>query len=146
MVEPIGVVGVICPPEAPLLGLISLTAPLIAMGNRVIAVPSAPHPLSATDFYAVLETSDLPDGILNIVTGDPQPLAEVLATHADVDALWAFGCESLSETVERLSASNLKRSFVDHGRLTDWHHPSAEGADWLRHATEVKNIWIPYGE
>jgi aldehyde dehydrogenase (NAD+) len=145
MVEPIGVVGVICPPEAPLLGLISLTAPLIAMGNRVIAVPSAPHPLSATDFYAVLETSDLPDGVLNIVTGDPQPLAEVLATHADVDALWAFGSESLSETVERLSASNLKRSFVDHGRLTDWHHPSAEGADWLRHATEVKNIWIPYG-
>ena len=145
MIEPIGVVGVICPPEAPLLGLISLTAPLIAMGNRVIAVPSAPHPLSATDFYGVLETSDLPDGVLNIVTGDPQPLAEALATHADVDALWAFGSESLSAATERLSASNLKRTFVDHGRLTDWHHPSAEGADWLRHATEVKNIWIPYG-
>ncbi|MDZ4392135.1 aldehyde dehydrogenase family protein [Cypionkella sp.] len=145
MVEPIGVVGVICPPEAPLLGLISLTAPLIAMGNRVIAVPSAPHPLSAIDFYGVLETSDLPDGVLNIVTGDPQPLAEALATHADVDALWAFGSAALSESVERLSASNLKRTFVDHGRLTDWHHPSAEGADWLRHATEVKNIWIPYG-
>ncbi|MES2435952.1 MAG: aldehyde dehydrogenase family protein [Pseudomonadota bacterium] len=145
MNEPIGVVGVICPSEAPLLGMISLTAPLIAMGNRVIAVPSAPHPLSATDFYGVLETSDLPDGVLNIVTGDPQPLAEALATHADVDALWAFGSEALSESVERLSASNLKRSFVDHGRLTDWNHPSAEGADWLRHATSVKNIWIPYG-
>ncbi|MFC3181949.1 aldehyde dehydrogenase family protein [Cypionkella sinensis] len=145
MNEPVGVVGVICPPEAPLLGLISLTAPLIAMGNRVVAVPSAPHPLSATDFYSVLETSDLPDGVLNIVTGEPQPLAEALATHADVDAIWAFGTEALSEAVERLSASNLKRTFVDHGRLTDWHYPSAEGADWLRHATEVKNIWIPYG-
>jgi aldehyde dehydrogenase (NAD+) len=145
MNEPVGVVGVICPPEAPLLGFISLVAPLIAMGNRVIAVPSAAHPLSATDFYSVLETSDLPGGVLNIVTGDPLLLAEALAAHADVDAIWAFGSEALSQTVERLSAGNMKRSFVDHGRLTDWEAASAEGADWLRRATEVKNIWIPYG-
>ncbi len=145
MNEPVGVVGVICPPEAPLLGFISLVAPLIAMGNRVIAVPSAAHPLSATDFYSVLETSDLPGGVLNIVTGDPLPLAEALAAHADVDAIWAFGSEALSQTVERLSAGNMKRSFVDHGRLTEWEAASAEGVDWLRRATEVKNIWIPYG-
>ena len=145
MNEPVGVVGVICPPEAPLLGFISLVAPLIAMGNRVVAVPSAAHPLAATDFYSVLETSDLPDGVLNIVTGDPQALGEALAAHADVDAVWAFGSQALSTTVERLSAGNMKRSFVDHGLLTDWAADSAEGADWLRRATEVKNIWIPYG-
>lgn len=145
MNEPVGVVGVICPPEAPLLGFISLVAPLIAMGNRVVAVPSAAHPLAATDFYSVLETSDLPDGVLNIVTGDPQALGEALAAHADVDAVWAFGSQALSTTVERLSAGNMKRSFVDHGLLTDWAADSAEGVDWLRRATEVKNIWIPYG-
>ena len=145
MNEPVGVVGVICPPEAPLLGFISLVAPLIAMGNRVVAVPSAAHPLAATDFYSVLETSDLPDGVLNIVTGDPQALGEALAAHADVDAVWAFGSQALSTAVERLSAGNMKRSFVDHGLLTDWAADSAEGADWLRRATEVKNIWIPYG-
>ena len=145
MNEPVGVVGVICPPEAPLLGFISLVAPLIAMGNRVVAVPSAAHPLAATDFYSVLETSDLPDGVLNIVTGDPQALGEALAAHADVDAVWAFGSQALSTAVERLSAGNMKRSFVDHGLLTDWAADSAEGVDWLRRATEVKNIWIPYG-
>ncbi|HBU14369.1 MAG: aldehyde dehydrogenase [Rhodobacteraceae bacterium GWE1_64_9] len=145
MNEPVGVVGVICPPEAPLLGFISLVAPLIAMGNRVVAVPSALHPLSAMDFYSVLETSDLPDGVLNIVTGDPQQLGETLAAHADVDGIWAFGSAALSEAVERLSAGNMKRSFVDHGQLTDWADASAEGEEWLRRATEVKNIWIPYG-
>mgnify|MGYP006181040917 FL=1 len=122
-----------------------MLAPLIAMGNRVVAVPSALHPLSATDFYSVLETSDLPDGVLNIVTGDPQQLGETLAAHADVDGIWAFGSAALSEAVERLSAGNTKRSFVDHGQLTDWADASAEGEEWLRRATEVKNIWIPYG-
>src|SRR3546814_17032265 len=67
--EPIGVIGIICPNEAPLLGLVSLVAPALALGNRVIAVPSQAHPLSATDFYQVLDTSDLPGGALNIVTG-----------------------------------------------------------------------------
>jgi aldehyde dehydrogenase (NAD+) len=70
MHEPIGVVGVACPDEAPLLGFISLVAPLIAMGNRVVVVPSERHPLAATDFYQVLETSDVPAGVVNIVTGD----------------------------------------------------------------------------
>ncbi len=88
MPEPQGVVGVICPPEAPLLGLVSLVAPLIAVGNRVIAVPSEPHPLAATDFYSVLETSDVPAGVINIVTGSTIELAKTLAAHNDVDALW----------------------------------------------------------
>ncbi len=146
MNEPIGVVGVICPPEAPLLGLVTLAAPLIAMGNRIVLVPSEVNPLAATDLYSVLETSDLPAGVLNIVTGDSLELSEVLASHADVNALWAFGSDALCTKVEQLSAGNLKRTFVDHGHQLDWFAASSEGPEWLRKASEIKNIWIPYGE
>ena len=147
MPEAIGVVGVICPPEAPLLGLVSLVAPLITMGNRVVVVPSEPFPLAATDFYAVLETSDLPAGVVNILTGAAADLAQTLAAHNEVDAVWACGTAELSELVEKLSAGNLKRTFVDYGRATDWYdRASSEGALYLRRATDIKNIWIPYGE
>jgi aldehyde dehydrogenase (NAD+) len=146
MNEPIGVVGVVCPDEAPLLGAISLAAPLIAMGNRVVLVPSMANPLAATDLYSVLETSDVPAGVINIVTGDSDELAAVLGSHNDVDALWAFGSQDLSTKVESLSAGNLKRTFVDYGRAIDWFAPAAEGPEWLRKSCEIKNIWIPYGE
>ncbi|MBV7518821.1 aldehyde dehydrogenase family protein [Ensifer sp. ENS12] len=147
MPEAIGVVGVICPPEAPLLGMISLVAPLIATGNRVVVVPSEPHPLAATDFYTVLETSDVPAGVVNIVTGSAIELAKTLASHNDVDALWAFGTPELSTLVEKLSSGNLKRTFVDNGKVTNWlDRDAAEGPAYLRRATDVKNIWIPYGE
>jgi len=146
-VEAIGVVGVVCPDEAPLLSFVSLLAPLLAMGNRTVIVPSEKHPLIATDFYQVLETSDLPAGVINLVTGPAASLARTLAEHDDVDALWVFGAKELSRDAERLSVGNLKRTLVDHGLATDWHDAaSAEGPAFLRHATQVKNIWIPYGE
>ncbi|MDQ0069926.1 aldehyde dehydrogenase (NAD+) [Variovorax boronicumulans] len=146
-VEAIGVVGVVCPDEAPLLSFVSLFAPLMAMGNRTVIVPSEKHPLVATDFYQVLETSDLPAGVINLVTGPAASLVQTLAEHDDVDALWVFGAKALSRNAERLSVGNLKRTLVDHGLATDWHDAaSAEGALFLRHATQVKNIWIPYGE
>jgi aldehyde dehydrogenase (NAD+) len=147
MHEPIGVVGVACPDEAPLLGFISLVAPLIGMGNRVVAVPSERHPLAATDFYQVLETSDVPAGVVNIVTGERDALAKVLAEHDDVDALWVFGSQEASAVAERLSVGNLKRTLVDHGLALDWYDRAAsEGPILLRHAVQVKNIWIPYGD
>ncbi|TWB98113.1 aldehyde dehydrogenase (NAD+) [Bradyrhizobium macuxiense] len=147
MHEPIGVVGVACPDEAPLLAFISLVAPLVAMGNRVVAVPSERHPLAATDFYQVLETSDVPGGVVNIVTGDRGELVKVLAEHDDVDALWAFGSQDASAAAERLSIGNLKRTLVDHGLALDWYDKAAsEGPILLRHAVQVKNIWIPYGD
>ncbi|MGJ4944008.1 aldehyde dehydrogenase family protein [Bradyrhizobium sp. HKCCYLS1011] len=147
MHEPIGVVGVACPDEAPLLALISLVAPLIAMGNRVVVVPSERHPLVATDLYQVLETSDVPAGVINIVTGKRDALVKVLAEHDDVDALWVFGSKEASAVAERLSVGNLKRTLVDHGLLTDWYDAAAsEGPILLRHAVQVKNIWIPYGD
>ncbi|HSV84317.1 MAG TPA: aldehyde dehydrogenase family protein [Ramlibacter sp.] len=146
-VEAIGVVGVVCPDEAPLLSFVSLLAPLLAMGNRTVIVPSEAYPLIATDFYQVLETSDLPPGVVNLVTGPVASLAQTLALHDDVDALWVFGANELSRNAERLSIGNLKRTLVDHGLATDWHDgAAAEGPLFLRHATQVKNIWIPYGE
>ncbi|WP_454907307.1 aldehyde dehydrogenase family protein [Variovorax gossypii] len=146
-VEAIGVVGVVCPDEAPLLSFVSLLAPLMAMGNRTVIVPGEKHALVATDFYQVLETSDLPAGVVNLVTGPAASLARTLAEHDDVDALWVFGAKELSRDAELLSVGNLKRTLADHGLSTDWHDPaSAEGPAFLRHATQVKNIWIPYGE
>jgi aldehyde dehydrogenase (NAD+) len=147
MHEPIGVVGVACPDEAPLLAFISLVAPLVAMGNRVVAVPSERHPLAATDFYQVLETSDVPGGVVNIVTGDRNDLVKILAEHDDVDALWVFGSQDASAAAERHSIGNLKRTLVDQGLAIDWYDRAAsEGPILLRHAVQVKNIWIPYGD
>jgi len=147
MHEPIGVVGVACPDEAPLLALVSLVAPLIATGNRVVVIPSERYPLAATDLYQVLETSDVPAGVINIVTGRRDALVKVLAEHDDVDALWVFGSKEASATAERVSVGNLKRTLVDHGLLTDWYDAAAgEGPILLRHAVQVKNIWIPYGD
>ncbi|MDE1180447.1 aldehyde dehydrogenase family protein [Paraburkholderia sp.] len=146
MNEPLGVVGVIAPDEAPLLGFVSLIAPALAMGNRVVAVPAETCPLMATDFYQVVETSDVPAGALNIVTGEQASLARTLAQHDDVDAVWSFGGAALSAMVERESVGNLKRTFVDYGRVFDWHDASTEGLPFLRQAVQVKNIWIPYGD
>lgn len=146
MHEPVGVIGALCPDEAPLLGLISVMAPAIAMGNACVLVPSAAHPLAATDLYQVLDTSDLPGGVVNIVTGDPAELAKTLAGHMDVDAVWSFSSADLSGPIERDSAANLKRTWVNDGRARDWTGPDGEGRAFLAQATEVKTIWIPYGE
>ncbi len=146
MNEPCGVIGAICPDEAPLLGLISLMAPAIAMGNTCVLVPSQAYPLAATDFYQVLETSDLPGGVVNIVTGDHGELAKTLAEHMDVDAVWSFSSSPISALIERASASNVKRTWVNHARARDWFGADGEGRPFLRAATDVKTIWVPYGE
>ncbi|MEJ2665607.1 MAG: aldehyde dehydrogenase family protein [Deinococcales bacterium] len=147
MPEAWGVLAVACPDEAPLLAFVSLTAPALAMGNRVVAVPSPRWPLAATDLYQVLDTSDLPGGALNIVTGVRDELSEVLARHADVAAMWYVGGAEGSATVERESADNLKATWVNWGRRRDWFdREQGEGREYLRRATRIKNIWVPYGE
>ncbi len=146
MNEPLGIMGIACPTDAPLLGFISLAAPAIAMGNRVIAIPSQAHPLSATDFYQILDTSDLPGGVLNIVTGERDVLAKVLAGHGDVDSMWYAGPAEGCAMIERASAGNLKPTWTLHGRRDWFDAQQGEGREFLRHATQVKNIWIPYGE
>ena len=146
MNEACGVVGCLCPDEAPLLGLISVMAPAIAMGNTCVLVPSEVAPLAATDFYQVLETSDLPAGVVNIVTGSHAELAKPLAGHLDVDAVWSFSSTPLSGLIEKEAAGNLKRTWVNHARARDWTGPDGEGRAFLRAATEVKTVWVPYGE
>lgn len=146
--EPIGVIGILCPDEAPLLGMISLIAPAIAMGNRVVVVPSEKYPLIATDFYQVLDTSDVPGGAVNIITGTRNELAPVLADHLDVDAVWYFGPDlEGSKVVEEKSSGNMKRTFCNYGKRRDWYsREQAEGKEYLRQSTQVKNVWVPYGE
>jgi aldehyde dehydrogenase (NAD+) len=146
MHEPIGVVGVAAPDEFPLLGLVSLIGPAIAMGNTVVTIPSETAPLAATDFYQVLETSDVPAGVINIVTGAKDTLSKTLAEHDDVDAMWYFGSRDGVRAVELASTGNMKRTFAEWERR-DWMAVAdGEGRDFLREAVQVKNIWIPYGE
>ena len=105
--EPIGVIGIACPDERPLLAAVTALAAAISMGNTVVLIPSEHAPLSATDLYQVLDTSDVPGGVVNIVTGARDALAKVLAEHNDVDAIWYFGGAEGSTLVERLSAGNM---------------------------------------
>ena len=147
MHEPMSVIGIACPDEYPLLGFVSLVAPAIAMGNSVIVVPSPQHPLSATDCYQVFETSDLPAGVVNIVTGECEALSQVLVEHDDVDAMWYFGSTEGAKRVEFASAGNMKRTWVSNGHKRDWLAiAQGEGQEFLRQATQVKNIWVPCGE
>ena len=147
MPEPLGVMGIVCPDHAPLLGFISTVIPAIAMGNRVVVVPSESSPLSATDLYQIMDTSDVPGGTVNIVTGKKEELAGVLANHDDIDGLWYFGSKEGSAVVEKASAENMKRTWVNFGKHRNWSDAEqGEGEQFLRHATQIKNIWIPYGE
>ena len=147
MNEPIGTVGVICPREAPLLGFLSLAMPLLAVGNTVIAVPSEAYPLITAELYQLFDTSDLPGGAVNIVTGYTSQLLKVLAEHDDVDAIWCFGDEASAAAAKALSTGNLKQVWTNEGREIDWFDSNlAEGRWFLEHATQVKNIWVPYGE
>ncbi len=147
MNEAIGTVGVICPRQAPLLGFLSLVMPALALGNTVIAVPSEAYPLITGDLYQLFDTSDLPAGALNIVTGYISQLLKPLAEHDDVDAIWCFGDEANATAAKAMSVGNLKQVWTNEGRAIDWFNPKlSEGRWFLEHATQVKNIWVPYGE
>jgi aldehyde dehydrogenase (NAD+) len=145
MHEPLGVVGVAAPESAPLLGFLSVVLPLVATGSRVVALPSSRHPSIAAEFCTVIDASDVPGGVMNVVTGEKEAHALVLAEHLDVDGVWFHGSAAGAAAVERASSSNLKRTWVC-AIERDWFDPlQAEGRDYLRAATQVKNIWIPYG-
>jgi aldehyde dehydrogenase (NAD+) len=147
MNEAIGTVGVICPAEAPLLGFLSLVMPLLALGNTVVAIPSEQYPLVTGDLYQLFDTSDMPGGAINIVTGYVSQLLKTLAEHDDVDAIWCYGDDTLVASAKAMSVGNLKQVWTNEGRAIDWFDPKiAEGRWFLEHATQVKNIWVPYGE
>ena len=147
MNEAVGTVAIICPREVPLLGFLSVVMPALAMGNTVIAVPSETYPLVAGDLYQLFDTSDVPGGAVNIVTGYASQLLKTLAEHDDVDAIWSFGDEANAAAAKAMSIGNLKQVFTNEGRAIDWFNPQvAEGRWFLEHATQIKNIWVPYGE
>ncbi len=144
MKEAVGVIGAVCADEAPLLGLVSVMAPAMAMGNRVVLAAPEAYPLAATDFYQVLDTSDVPAGVVNILTGSHAELAAPMASHLNLDAVWSFSSTDLSAEIEKASAGNLKRTWVNNATAMDW--STDQTRRFLEAGTEVKNIWIPYGE
>jgi len=149
MHEPVGVIGVLAPEDAPLLGLLSLVLPAIAMGNTVVAVPGEHSATLMAELYQVFDTSDLPGGVVNLVAGKAMELGKTLAEHDDVDAIWSFvdrDAAAASTMVKSASIGNLKQTFTNDGHAVEWFGRQAEGRWWLRHATQVKNIWVPYGE
>jgi aldehyde dehydrogenase (NAD+) len=147
MNEPLGTVGVVCPAQAPLLGFFSLVLPLLSAGNTVVAVPSESYPLIAGDLYQVFETSDLPAGAVNLVTGRTTELLKVMAEHDDLDAIWCYGDAEMCAAAKTLSVGNLKQVWTNEGReLNFFSRGQGEGRWYLEHAYQVKNIWVPYGE
>jgi aldehyde dehydrogenase (NAD+) len=147
MNEPIGTVGIICPNETPLLGLLSLLLPVLAAGNTAVVVPSETYPLIIGDLYQVFDTSDLPGGAVNIVTGYTSQILKTLAEHDGVDAIWCFAGEASAAAAKSLSVGNLKQVFTNEGRAIDWFDAmQGEGRWFLQHATQIKNIWVPYDE
>jgi aldehyde dehydrogenase (NAD+) len=147
MHEAIGTVGVVCPNQAPLLGFLSLVMPVIAVGNTAVVIPSETYPLITGDLYQLFDTSDLPGGAVNIVTGYASQLLKTLAEHDDVAAVWCFADETSAAAAKAFSVGNLKQVFTNEGRAIDWFDvKQGEGRWFLEHAVQVKNIWVPYGE
>ncbi len=135
--EPTGVVGVVAPDEPPLAGFVSRVAPAIVGGNATVVLASETSPLAAVELAEVLATSDVPGGVVNVLTGNRDELAPVLAGHMDVNALDIGGADGQSEELERLAADNVKR--VVRGR------PDAESPWEIASFLELKTVWHPIG-
>ena len=139
--EPHGVMGIACPNGSGLAGFLSLVLPAIAVGNTVVAVASQSNPLAALMLYQVLDTSDVPGGVVNIVTGARDPLIAELAAHDDVQAIWYSGAGL--EAVQMAAAETVKPVWAVPAH--DWQREAAQGRAFLRHASRDKTIWLPYG-
>jgi len=135
--EPTGVVGVLAPEEPPLLGLVTRLAPVLVGGNVAVVVASESRPLAAIQLAEVLTTSDVPGGVVNVLTGYRRELAPVLASHMDVNALDLAGADGSSAELERLAAENVKRVVRGEADVqSPW-----EIAAFL----ELKTVWHPIG-
>ena len=145
--EPVGVIGIACPDDYPLLGFVSLFAPAVIRGNVIVIIPSEKYPLSALDLYQVFDTSDLPGGVVNIITGDRNHLTKYLTEHQDIQSMWYFGTAEGSKFVEYVSAENVKRTWVNYGKDRDWTDAEqGQGEEFLYQSVQCKNIWIPMGD
>jgi aldehyde dehydrogenase (NAD+) len=145
--EAIGVIGIIAPEEQPLLNAISLIAPAIAMGNCVVFIPGERYSNIVLELVSVMETSDIPGGVINIISGNVSELAPHLAGHGEVESIWAWAKKEVIKEVESLSAENLKRTWCHENNDRNWMKTNeCEGVEFLRQATQIKNIWTPYGD
>lgn len=141
--EPVGVIGMRAPDESPLLGLVSIIAPAIAMGNTIVVVAGR-HALTAMDLLQVIQHSDVPGGVINMLTAtNPDAIAKILAEHDDIDSIWFMGNEEGSKACEAASISNMKQTWVSDGDQYDWNKIKLEKL--IHKATQVKNVWVPYG-
>ncbi|MBI2069915.1 MAG: aldehyde dehydrogenase family protein [Elusimicrobia bacterium] len=143
--EAVGIAALIAPQDFPLAGLISKLAPAFASGNASVIVPSQTYPLSATDFIEILDSSDVPSGVVNIVTGFHNELVPILAEHRNVGLIDFTGLPDMGKKVEELSAANLKRVHADTDPGFDWLGPTAQGRAWIRRYLEFKTVWITSG-
>ncbi|MFL5642017.1 MAG: aldehyde dehydrogenase family protein [Chloroflexota bacterium] len=149
--EPTGVVGVVAPETSSLLGLVSRLAPPLVTGNTVVVLASERRPLPAVTLTEVLATSDVPGGVVNVLTGHRGELVPVLAGHADIDALDTWGVpDDLRTDVELLAAEDIKRlsrrpTKVAESRF-DWlDDAAAERPEWIAAFLEMKTVWHPIG-
>ena len=146
MNEPVGAVAIRCGDEAPLAGVAGPLAAALSQGNAVVLLAPARFPVAALDLVQVLETSDIPPGVVNVLSGLHEEIVPALAAHDDVDQLWELAGDDLAAEAERLSAGNLKRVWADRDGVVDWTALSSRDCEFvLRHATRVKNVWVPYG-
>ncbi|HSE80414.1 MAG TPA: aldehyde dehydrogenase family protein [Gaiellaceae bacterium] len=134
--EPTGIVGIVAPEEPPLAALVSRLAPAVVGGNVAVVLASEHHPLAAVTLAEVLATSDVPGGVVNILTGRKRELAPVLAGHMDVNALDLAGAGSDAAELEQLAAENVKRIARNGDGQSPWH-----AAEFL----ELKTVWHPIG-
>jgi len=135
--EPVGKIAALCGDDAPLAGLIRPMAAALTMGNTITLAASPAFPLIAMDMFQVLDTSDVPAGVVNILSGPQAPLAKTMAEHANLEAIWNLSDPSMTADIEKSSAGNLKRTWTG---ATPSDHQA-----WLDAATEIKTIWVPYG-
>ena len=146
MNEPVGTVAVRCAERAPLAGVAGSVGAALSQGNVAVVLLPERLPVPALDLVQVFETSDVPAGVVNVLSGVHGEMLPTLAAHDDVDQLWDFVADERSGDAERLSAGNLKRVWVDREAAVDWLSPSArDGELLLRMGTRVKNVWVPYG-
>ncbi|TRY72413.1 hypothetical protein TCAL_03960 [Tigriopus californicus] len=145
--EPVGVLAIACPDEFPLLGFVSLFAPAICRSNSVVIIPSQRYPILALDMYQIFDTSDLPGGVVNILTGNRDHVSKYLVEHQNVDGFWYFGSAEGSKYVEYASACNVKRTWVNYGLKRDWMSDAqGQGEEFLYQSVQPKNIWLTMGD
>jgi len=146
MPEPTGVVVIVCPNEPPLLALIALVAPVILSGNTAVVLASATQPLPALTFSEIIATSDLPGGVINLLSGNPAELAPHIASHMDVNAIVdASGDEKIAAALQQGGGHNVKRYVQRSMKTADWRSEAAENPYWILDTVEMKTAWHPIG-